>query len=164
MANKVAVAGGILGFVLAFLADIPLGVFFLGGLTESTGISLDLYHSGTNIAYIWGRVIGGTAESWFVVAEWGLIYGVCMFVLAVAAAALALGGAFAKGKAGRSALLWSFIFALVVLVVSIVDWIILGIGVGGTFATGAVLGGGMYLLVTEVIILIVAFKGHPKEE
>ncbi len=162
MANKVAVAGGILGFVLAFFSSIPLGIVFVGGLTGLTGIPLDLYHSGVNYAYIWGRSSGLTFESWFVVAEWGLIYGVCLFILAVAAAALALGGAFAKGKAGRSALLWSFIFSLVVTCVSLVDWIMLGIGVA--HATGAVLGGGMYLLVTELILLIVAFKGHPKEE
>ncbi len=162
MANKVAIAAGILGFVLAFFSSIPLGIVLVGGLTGLTGIPLDLYHSGSNYAYIWGRSSGLTFESWFVVAELGLIYGICMFVLAVAAAALALGGAVAKGKAGRSTLLWSFIFSLVVFGVSVVDWIVLGIGV--THAAGAVLGGGMYLLLTEVILLLVAFKGHPKEE
>jgi hypothetical protein len=162
MANKVAIAGSILGFLLAFFSSIPLGIVLAGGLTGLTGIPLDLYHSGINSAYIWGRSSGLTFESWFVVAEWGLIYGICLFILAIAAAALALGGAFVKGKAGRSALLWSFIFFLVVLGVSLVDWIVLGIGVA--HATDAVLGGGMYLLITEVILLIVAFKGHPKDE
>ncbi len=162
MANKVAIAGSILGFVLAFFSSIPLGIVFVGGLTGLTGIPLDLYHSGINSAYIWGRSSSLTYESWFVVTELGLIYGICIFVLAVAAAALAIGGAFAKGKAGRSALLWSLIFALVVLGVSIGDWLVLRIGVA--HAASAVLGGGMYLLLTEVLLLIVAFKGHPKEE
>ncbi len=162
MANKVAVAGGILGFLLVFFADIPLGIVFFGGLTQSTGISLDLYHSASNSAYIWGRVVGGAPESWFVVTELGLAYGVCIFLLAVAATALALGGAFAKGKAGRSALLWSFIFSLVVLSVSIMDWYVLGIGVA--HEAGALWGGGTFLLVAQVILLLVAFKGHPKEE
>lgn len=162
MANKVAVAGGILGFLLAFLSELPLGVYFSGGLTESTGILLDLYHSGNNFAYIWGRIITGNPESWFVVAELGLIYGICIFLLAVAAAALALGGAFAKGKAGRSALLWSIIFSLVVLGVSLVDLLVLGIGVA--HAAVIAIGAGMYLLITQVILLIVAFKGHPKED
>jgi hypothetical protein len=160
MANKVAIAGSILGFLLAFFASIPVGIIFIGGLTGMAGIPLDLYHSGSYYAFIWGRT-GLTVESWFVVADLGIIYGVCLFVLAVAAAALAFGGAFMKGKAGRTTLLVAFIFSLVVLGISIIDWLVIGIGVA--HAAGAVVGGGMYLLITEAVLLFVAFRWPPKE-
>ncbi len=162
MANKLAIAGSILGFLLAFFAGIPVGIGFLGLPTGMTSISLDLYNTGSNFAYIWGRSSGLLFESWFVVAELGIVYGVCLFILAVAAASLAFGAAFLKGKMGRTTLLVAFIFSLVVLGISIIDWLAIGIGVA--HAAGAVLGGGMYLLIAEVVLLFLAFRGHPKED
>src|SRR5271157_1305646 len=157
MANKIAVMGGLLGFVLSFLAGIPVGIVFTGGITGLAGISVDLYHAGSNAAYFWGHTIGGISESWFVIPTTGVFFGICMFCAAIIAATLALCGAVKPEK--REILLVAFCLELVVFGVALLDQFYFHVGVSG--ADNTVWGGGMYLLFAAIAFLAIGWRFAP---
>jgi hypothetical protein len=96
-------------------------------------------------------------ESWFVVPNVGLLYGAGLFCLSVVSAVLAIGGAFVRE--GRGPLFAAFLLELIALVFALVDQFFLFVGVSGT--SGAIWGGGMYLLFTTVVLLAIGWRTQP---
>lgn len=168
MENKIGFGAGILLVVLCFLAEIPLGVYFVGGATQSTGIPLNLLEAGGRRVFLWGAVDVSVqpvvAATWLETGTLGVVALVLYTLLPLAAGVLALAGAWTKAQAGRTVYMVSIILVLVTLVFLVLDAYLLTLLAFTTPVTGFPVGPGFVGICVGLGLTVVAWRLHPKED
>ncbi len=160
MENKLGFGAGILTLTLCFLAQIPLGIYFIMGVTATTGIPLNLLQVDDVPVFVWG--IGN--QLWTEMGDMGPYAFGIYFLLPLIAGLLCWYGAFTKATEGKRVFLVASLLLVVPLVLILLEVFVVPFLAFSQVPDSVSFGAGLWAYISAAVLAIVAMVTHSVEE